>query len=155
MRPFDVEPDYHGDLMLSRNAVSNTGVNRRPTQDAEPIGTTQEFLRKTMTSNNLQEHTIVSASPFRAVIRRPASLNQSRALLGDGVNSEQLNQYDYGSGSSDENDGEEDDNEDGFGNFERAVKPSKPAYQSINAQTIEQPSTLNNERFGLATEINE
>ena len=28
MRPFDVEPDYYGDLMLSRNAVSNAGLRK-------------------------------------------------------------------------------------------------------------------------------
>ena len=29
MRPFDVEPDYYGDLMMSRTAVSN--LNKKPT----------------------------------------------------------------------------------------------------------------------------
>jgi hypothetical protein len=39
MRPFDVEPDYYGDLMLSRNAVavSTQGLNKKSSQDAEPI----------------------------------------------------------------------------------------------------------------------
>jgi len=47
MRPFDVEPDYHKDLMQSRNFQENLRSSKTaPSEDFHQ--TKKEFLSKTM-----------------------------------------------------------------------------------------------------------
>ena len=70
MRPFDVEPNYYEDLMISRNPSNFKQANID--LDRQPVVSKKEFLKKTMTDRNFI-HTygkVVSASPFRAVVRR-------------------------------------------------------------------------------------
>ena len=80
MRPFDVEPNYYEELMLSRTggglkklsgAESTTNL-RQVDSTSNMVPTTSEFLKRTMTDRNFASSRgeIVSASPFRAIIRR-------------------------------------------------------------------------------------
>lgn len=70
MRPFDVEPNYYEDLMLSRNPSNFKQSNID--MDNKPVSSKKEFLKRTMTDKDFI-HTygkVVSASPYRAVVRR-------------------------------------------------------------------------------------
>ena len=70
MRPFDVEPNYYEDLMLSRNP--NSFKQSNIDMDRQPVSSKKEFLKKTMTDKDYIHNygKVVSASPYRAVVRR-------------------------------------------------------------------------------------
>ena len=67
MRPFDVEPNYYDDLMMSRNPS-----HFKAREQSGQITTRSEFLKKSLKEKNFATSygKIVSASPFRAVVRR-------------------------------------------------------------------------------------
>lgn len=67
MRPFDIEPNYYEDLLISQNKLKPKNPDE---EDFAP--TKSEFLRKTLKDINFAHHnsTIISASPYRAVLRR-------------------------------------------------------------------------------------
>jgi len=74
MRPFDIEPNYYEDLMMSRNPdrfKSNDSQYMSENRDVN-ASTRKEFLKKSMSDRQYASLNglIVSASPFRAVIRR-------------------------------------------------------------------------------------
>jgi hypothetical protein len=70
MRPFDVEPNYYEDLMLSRNPGGFKQANID--MDRQPVSSKKEFLKKTMHDKDFMHSygKVVSASPYRAVVRR-------------------------------------------------------------------------------------
>ena len=75
MRPFDVEPNYLEELMLSKNpnnfrSTSSMGMKKNTSSNA--VTTNNEFLKMTMRDRNfIKSHgKIISASPFRAIVRR-------------------------------------------------------------------------------------
>lgn len=65
MRPFDIEPNYYEDLIQQKKSHANS-------EKWPDVGTKSEFLKKTLTEKNFATNfgTIISASPFRAVLRR-------------------------------------------------------------------------------------
>ena len=68
MRPFEIEPNYREDLLRSRGKLPR---NSSPDFDE----TKSEMLKKIVNQhsrggNNLKNSKIISASPFRAVIRQ-------------------------------------------------------------------------------------
>jgi len=73
MRPFDIEPNYLEELMLSKNPEnfrSTSTLGKNFSQNS--VTTRNEFLKYTMRDRNFIKSygKIVSASPYRAVIRR-------------------------------------------------------------------------------------
>ena len=73
MRPFDVEPNYYEDLMMSRNPERFKSNDSQYGDIREAAASTRkEFLKKSMSDKLFasQNGLIVSASPYRAVIRR-------------------------------------------------------------------------------------
>ena len=76
MRPFEVEPNYREDLLRSRGKLS-----RKVQRDASPEfdETKSEYLKKMLTNQNgvLKNSTIISASPYRAVIRKKPNVDEN------------------------------------------------------------------------------
>ena len=64
MRPFDIEPNYQDEIYSNKKASKNGSPGHAQ------YTTRSEFLRKTLSDNNLKEAKIVSVSPYRAVLRR-------------------------------------------------------------------------------------
>ena len=86
MRPFDIEPNYYDDLVQSRHFLQELAENSRKGRMTdnnvlfEP--NKSEFLKRTMSDASYQNMNskIVSASPFRAIVRRvdpPFDMNQT------------------------------------------------------------------------------
>ena len=86
MRPFDIEPNYYDDLVQSRHFLQELAENSRKGRMTdnnvlfEP--NKSEFLKRTMSDASYQNMNskIVSASPFRAIVRKvdpPFDMNQT------------------------------------------------------------------------------
>lgn len=89
MRPFDVEPNYYEDLMLSRNPSNFKQSNID--MDRQPVSSKKDFLKRTMTDKNFIHNygKVVSASPYRAVVRR---MDYS-SMIEDGSDEGSPNQF--------------------------------------------------------------
>jgi hypothetical protein len=73
MRPFDIEPNYYEDLLISQNKIKSTKTDFKYFDEKNEMGMSNaDFRKKTMTDHQfVKSHaTIISASPFRAVLRR-------------------------------------------------------------------------------------
>lgn len=89
MRPFDIEPTYYEDFTRNRIKQKPDGRGSRAKELGQAIKfddirgeTRSEFLKKTMTDKNFQMNngSIVSASPFRAIIRRKNYIGTEQKL---------------------------------------------------------------------------
>lgn len=80
MRPFEVEPNYLDDLYRAQNQhKSGHGMHQGQTKEDLQLGATNSnFLKKSVTEKNFvgQKSTIISASPFRAVLRRKYDIGE-------------------------------------------------------------------------------
>ena len=78
MRPFDLEPNYYNELMANRSFIADMAQNAQrgrtppPERYMEPAGAKNAFLERTISDAGFQKtHArIVSASPFRAIVRK-------------------------------------------------------------------------------------
>lgn len=72
MRPFDIEPNYYEDLLISQNKLRPKNFDSFRGDKEDFTQTKSEFLKKTLNEQHFAQNngTIVSASPYRAVIRR-------------------------------------------------------------------------------------
>ena len=73
MRPFDIEPNYKEDLNRSKAILRNRRDRSGSPMRGDDIETTSEFMKKTINDKDqggFNKSIIVSASPFRAVLRR-------------------------------------------------------------------------------------
>jgi hypothetical protein len=114
MRPFDVEPNYFEDLQRSRAQLRGDKVRSHmgQTKDEMHQGTTRsEFLKKSINERDFvrQHGKIISASPFRAVLRRKYEVAPALPEEDDERDKK-----------SDNEDDEEEEN-DQMGDFDRAI----------------------------------
>ena len=141
MRPFDIEPNYYEDLMMSRNPdrfKSNDSQYINDNRDMN-ASTKKEFLKKSMSDRNYASMNglIVSASPYRAVIRR----------------------MDYSTSRIEDNKSEEDDDEEGSPNdkiddeFERDEADKSNLFASYAKRDFNTVNNEANENMSLVTPI--
>jgi len=101
MRPFDIEPNYYEDLLISQNKIKSTKSDFKYFDEQTDMAMSNaDFMRKTMNDHQfVKSHaTIVSASPFRAVIRRKDTETSELEFKDDNINDsdieEEADQFD-------------------------------------------------------------
>ena len=101
MRPFDIEPNYYEDLLISQNKIKSPKSDFKYFDEENDMGMSNaDFMKKTMNDQQfVKSHaTIVSASPFRAVIRRnnteQSELEFNERISDDNDAEEEADQFD-------------------------------------------------------------
>ena len=87
MQPFDIEPNYYEDLLISQNKLKSRDNFKYFDEKNEMAMSKSDFMKKTMNDHQFVKSnaTIVSASPFRAVLRRKETENDDFVFRGDEV----------------------------------------------------------------------
>ena len=95
MRPYDIEPNYYEDLLISQNKLKPRNIDG---EREEFHATKSEFLKKTMNEKNFAANnsTIISASPYRAVIRRKEQSEYDHQEETQRTNNSNGDDYDLG-----------------------------------------------------------